>query len=130
PIAFQVDERRGRKLALTDGPEPTEDDQPGRIDADDLLVFLPCDAGEAASAQAVAAVAGTTGIWREVRVRDPIDGATGFAYVIAADTPPATDRRYVAYTPAGDFVQTAAYRVGLVNALPNYLALVHGGSPG
>jgi len=130
PVPFQVDERRGRKLALADGPEPTADDQPGTIDADDLVVVLPCDLGEAASPDAVTRAAGEGSMWREVRVRDPVDGTTGFAYVVASDAPPRTDRRYVAYTPAGDFVQTAAYRVGLVNALPTYLATVHGGSPG
>src|SRR5207247_321940 len=42
PIPFQVDERRGRKLALPGGPEPTADDKPGVLDADDLLVFAAC----------------------------------------------------------------------------------------
>src|SRR5437764_15461735 len=36
PIPFQVDERRGRKLALTEGREPLRDDKPDVVDADDL----------------------------------------------------------------------------------------------
>jgi len=37
-------------------------------------------------------------------------------------SPPATGRRYVAYVPAGDLVESARYRIGLVNALPTYFA--------
>src|SRR5262249_32002037 len=53
PIPFQIDERRGRKLALPDGPEPTADDKPGVLDADDLVVFMACDAGVQRSPAAV-----------------------------------------------------------------------------
>ncbi len=133
PIPFQVDERRGRKLALPEGPEPTDDDKPGVLDADDLLVFMACDAGEAQSADEVMhalAGAGAVAAWRQIEVHDPVDDTTGFAYLVAADAPPTTDRRYVAYTPAGDLVTTARYRVGLVRALPSYLALSPGGVPG
>ncbi len=130
PIPFQVDERRGRKLALPDGPEPTLDDKPGVLDPDDLLVFVPCDAGEQASGPALASVTDTATAWRELRIDDPVDHARGFVYLVVAEHPPATERRYVAYEPAGDLVTTARYRVGLVRSLPTYFALATGGAPG
>lgn len=130
PIPFQVDERKGRKLALTDGPEPTPDDSPGLLDADDLLVFMACDAGEPATPEAVAAAAPGVTAWREIRIDDPLAHHAGFAYLVVADAPPATDRRYVDYKPAADLVSAAPYRVGMVNALPTYFALAPRGSWG
>lgn len=132
PIPFQVDEKRGRKLAMPDGPEPTADDRPGALDRDDVLVFMACDAGERQPGRPfpeILPAAGAIAAWREIEVRDPQTGATGFAYLVVADRPPATPRRYVDYTPGGDLVASAAYRVGLVNALPNYLSLLGAGTP-
>jgi hypothetical protein len=128
PIPFQVDERRGRKLALPDGPEPTEDDRPGLLDDADLIVFMACDAGE----QAKPAIVEETHpkAWREIRIEDPLDHTSAFAYLVVTDDPPLTTRRYVGYDPAGDLVSSTAYRVGMVNALPNYFSLVSKEGPG
>ena len=132
PIPFQVDERTGGKLALPEGPEPTHDDPAGVLDPDDLVVFMACDAGEQGSASALEASLGAAGLtaWREVRIEDAFHHTAGFVYLINADHPPTTDRRYVAYEPHGDLVSAARYRVGLVHALPTYFALVAQGSPG
>ena len=133
PIPFQVDERTGGKLALPDGPEPTRDDPSGVLDSDDLLVFMACDAGERGSAAALDETLGATGsltAWRELRIEDPVRHASGFVYLVVAEHPPTTDRRYVAYEPRGDLVRAARYRVGLVHALPTYFALAPQGSPG
>ncbi len=133
PVPFQMDERRGRKLALPGGPEPTADDKPGVLDADDLLVFMACDAGEQASAAQLARAleeAGAGAVWRELRIEDPVDHARGFVYLVSAEHPPATGRRYVAYVPAGDLVESARYRIGLVNALPTYFVLATGAALG
>jgi len=133
PVPFQMDERRGRKLALPGGPEPTADDKPGVLDADDLLVFMACDAGEQASAAQLARAleeAGAGAVWRELRIEDPVDHARGFVYLVSAEHPPATGRRYVAYVPAGDLVESARYRIGLVNALPTYFVLATGATLG
>jgi hypothetical protein len=127
PVPFQIDERQGRKIALDGGPEPTGDDKPGVLDADDLLVFMACDAGEQRPAAEVAAALASTGastVWREVRIEDPLDHTSGFVYLVAAERPPAADRRYVGYQAAGDLVSAARYRIGLVGALPSYFALV------
>ncbi len=130
PIPFQVDERRGRKIALPGGREPSSDDKPGILDADDLLVFMACDAGEQLSAADLAAAlgaAGAGGSWREVRIEDPLRHTSGFVYVVVADPPRVTADRYVTYDPGGDLVRSARYRIGMVNALPTYFALA---SPG
>ena len=127
-IPFQIDERRGRKVALADGSEPLDDDRPGVLDPDDVLVFMVCDAGERRGDHALPAAATLTA-WREIEVRDPRSGGTAYAYLVVADTPPRTAKRYGDYTPAGDLVASASYRVGLVDALPKYLALLHAGAP-
>src|SRR5215813_15042445 len=132
PIPFQVDERTGGKLALPEGPEPTHDDPADVLDPDDLVVFMACDAGEQGSASALEASLGAAGLaaWREIRIDDAFHHTAGFVYLINADHPPTTDRRYVAYEPHGDLVSAARYRVGLVHALPTYFALAEQGSPG
>jgi hypothetical protein len=123
PIPFQVDEKRGRKIALPGGEEPTVDDKPDVLDAEDLLVFAACDAGDPADASRVdAAAPGAT--WREIRLDDPVGGGRAFAYVVVSDHPPVTARRYVEYDPSTDLVTSGRYRIGLVSALPNYFALV------
>jgi hypothetical protein len=133
PIPFQIEERRGRKTAMPGGPEPTEDDRPGELDPDDLLVFMACDAGERQDAthveQALAEHAPITA-WREIEVTDPLEHEVGYVYLAVADRPPTTTRRYVAYEPHGDLVSAARYRIGLVNALPTYFSLLTNGVPG
>jgi len=115
PIPFQVDERAPGKggVAMAGGKEPTVDDRPGVLDPDDLLVFMACDAGERAPGGTPPAAAG-----REIRIDDPIDHTTGWAYLVVADDPPRSDRRYVDYDAASDRVTAARYRVGMVGALP------------
>jgi hypothetical protein len=130
PIPFQLDERRGRKLALPEGPEPTLDDKPGLLDADDLLVFMACDAGERAAPEAVTAALGTVRAWREIRLQDPLAHTTGFVYLADAAPPPTTDRSYVDYDAATDLISTARYRVGCTTALPTHLSFVTGAGPG
>jgi len=116
PIPFQIDERRGRKVALADGSEPLEDDRPGVLDLDDVLVFMVCDAGERKGDRPLEASlpgGGAVTAWREIEVRDPRNGVTAYTYLIVADTPPQTAKRYVDYTPPGDLVGSASYRVGV-----------------
>src|SRR5262249_55595393 len=129
-VAFQVDERQGRQIAMANGKEPSRDEKPGVLDPDDLVVFMPCDVGTRASvAQLSAAVAGLE-TWREIQIDDPIDGARGFAYVVVAEHPPMSGRRYVAYEATDDRVATAPYRIGMTHALPSYFAIAMGGPLG
>jgi hypothetical protein len=132
-IPFQVEEKRGRKTAMPGGAEPTDDDRPGVLDPDDLLVFMACDAGERRDTTALSAAFAPhepVVAWREIEVADPLDHNTGYVYLVVADNPPTTTRRYVAYEPKGDLVSAARYRVGLVNALPTYFTLITNGVPG
>ena len=127
PIPFQVDQRNGRKLALPEGKEPTRAAHPGVVGPDDLLVFMACDAGEHA---APADVAQLGALAREIHLDDPIDHRSGYAYLVAVDAPPTSPAGYVAYEPRGDLVTTARYRVGMVDALPNYFAVGSDGGLG
>jgi hypothetical protein len=115
PIPFQIDERKPGSggMAMEGGRDPTIDDSPGVLDRDDLLVFMACDAGERAPGGTPPAAAG-----REIRLDDPVAGTTGWAYVVVADDPPRTDRRYVEYDVGQDRVIARGYRVGMVRALP------------
>lgn len=119
PIPFEIDERRGRKVVVV-GPEVAQPDhRPGEFDYDDGLVFMPCDAGEQAAPAVRDAyfrqVGATT--WREVQVEDTLTGRRAYAYVVVADTPPTTPRRYIEYD-SRDVVRTAAYRIDMDEALP------------
>jgi len=127
PIPFQVDQRSGRKLALPEGSEPTRAERPGIIGPDDLVVFMACDAGERLAPADVEKGAAAPSLWREIRLDDPLDHTAGFVYLVVADQPPEPPARYVAYEKRGDLVSTARYRVGMVDALPNYFALVSDG---
>ncbi len=113
PIPFQIDERIGSNIAMAGGPEPSSDDRPGVLDPDDQLVFMACDAGERAPSGTPRAAVG-----REIRIDDPLDHHVGWAYLMVADPPPHTDRRYVEYDAAHDGVAAARYRIGMVGALP------------
>lgn len=125
PIPFQVDERRGKRLALPDGPEPSTDDLPEALDGEDLLVFMACDAGTRGTPAALSAGLERAGLttWRELRLGDPLDGHEAYVYLVVADRPPRSPRRYVTYDAEHDIVHTADYRVGCVGALPSYFAL-------
>src|SRR2546421_37199 len=79
----------------------------------DLVVFRACDAGERA---APAEVAKLGALSRQIHLDDPVDHRSGFVYLVATDSPPASAARYLAYEPHGDLVTTARYRVGMVGA--------------
>jgi len=114
PIPFQVDERvQGGGFAMAGGKEPVQDDRPGILDPEDMLVFMACDAGERAPGGAPPAAIG-----REIRIDDPLDQSVGWAYVMVSDHPPRTDSRYVDYDASQDRVHAAGYRIGMAGALP------------
>ncbi|HWP64641.1 MAG TPA: hypothetical protein VNO26_01860 [Candidatus Limnocylindria bacterium] len=118
-IPFEIDERRGRKVMVR-GPEVEETDhRPGQFDFDDGVVFMPCDAGERPADDVRDAYFARIGAihWREVQIDDPLTGRRAFAYVVVAETPPATTRRYIEYDER-DVVRTASYRIAMDQALP------------
>jgi len=119
PIPFEIDERRGRKVMVS-GPAIEEaDHRPGQFDFDDGLVFMPCDAGDEPPAAVRDAYLGRLGAtaWREVRIEDTLTERRAYAYVVVAETPPTTSRRYIEYD-ARDVVRTAGYRIAMDQALP------------
>lgn len=127
PIPYQLDESRGRKPTL-EGRGARVDQRPGELDFDDVLVFMPCHAGERASDAERAAWTAAFGAtaWREIRVRDPLTDAVGWAYVVVAPEPPRDDTRHVGYAET-DLVSTAAYRIGMAGALPVFFAMLTDG---
>lgn len=129
PIPYQLDESRGRKPTL-EGEGARVDQRPGELDWDDVILFLPCDAGERASDAERArwtSAFGATG-WREVRVRDPLTNAVAYVYVIVATDLPRNDGAYVGYADT-DLVSTAVYRIGMAGALPAFFAMIVDGRP-
>jgi len=119
PIPFEIDERRGRKVMVT-GPDVEETDhRPGQFDYDDAVIFMPCDAGEqptdAVRDAYFASFHPTT--WRAVQIEDTLTGRKAYAYVVVAETPPATTRHYIEYDER-DLVRTSSYRIVMDQALP------------
>jgi hypothetical protein len=119
PIPFEIDERRGRKVVVA-GPEVDQPDhRPGEFDYDDGVVFMPCDAGERPAPAVRDAYFRQLGAatWREVQVEDTLTGRRAYAYVVVAETPPTTPKRYIEYD-SRDVVRTAHYRIDMDDALP------------
>jgi len=129
PIPFQLDESRGRKPTLT-GPGARVDQRPGRIDFDDVVLFLPCHAGTRATPEDRAVWASRLGVtqWREIEIDDPLTGAAAWGYVVVAPSPPRDSSRFVDYLDT-DLVATTTYRIGMAGALPVFFAMVTDGQP-
>jgi len=129
PIPFQLDESRGSKPTL-EGRGARIDQRPGQLDFDDVLLFLPCDAGERASDAERARWATELGVteWREIRLDDPLTNIVGWAYAIVAPDPPRNATHYVGYADT-DLVSTDTYRIGMAGALPIFFAMLVDGRP-
>ena len=79
------------------------------VDADDEIVFMARDAGDAATG--LGAPAGTAGGGTQIRVTDPIDGAASYAYLFRSDgsLDPSAGKKYVDYQfrlNSGDYKAT------------------------
>ena len=76
PIPFQIDERdrRGRWV-IKAGPRPSRDDQPGRFDPNDAIIFLRRDMGQRGHRGSVFSTGATR--WHEVRLGSQ-EAALGF----------------------------------------------------
>ena len=119
PIPFQVDEcDAAGRWVLDQGPMPTADDPPGVVDANDLLLFMAADAGEHGVPGALPKGAPCA----EVALRDPLDGTTRWAYLVAAADHRAPET-YVAYDPATDRVRGQHVTLGFADGVPGYLAV-------
>jgi hypothetical protein len=121
PIPFQVDERAevepGRyEWALPDGPKGGAVKGDGLLGPHDELVFMERDLGP----QAGPALRGQLPArCLEIRVTDPLDGSTGYAYLGPAEgTPRRSPEDYVRYNVARDHIDTPVYTVGHSRAFP------------
>jgi len=113
PIPFQVDERdpNGRWV-LRSGPNPTQDADQGRLDANDEMVFMASDLADRAP-EGQRPESGKPCL--EVRARDPESPAEGYAYVCAFESQPKLSKvNYVDFeaTPQEWLVKTPFYQAG------------------
>ena len=127
PIPFQVDERDAAgHWALDHGPFPATDDPPGVLDANDLLLFMADDAGTRAAPGALSQASGqgVSGMPAEITLRDPVDGATHWAYLVAvAGQAPRAAGAYVTYDPVTDRVHGRRVSLGFAGGVPGFLAV-------
>jgi hypothetical protein len=122
PIPFQVDELSHEgSYALPEGPGGMPRSPRPTFSPDDEIAMMVSDFGEKGTA--------TTRLPSqalEIEVADPLGGSLRYAYVGVTDTPRLSDRRYVAFDPRTDTIETDHYRVGLTNGLPTDFATQNG----
>ena len=124
PIPFQIDarDRRGRWV-IKAGPRPSRDDQPGRFDPNDAIIFLRRDMGKRATPAAFPA-----GGWHEVRLGSH-EPPLGFVYIrVGVQAAQSARPGLVRYDPQQDHVYAEGYSVAFDTPLPSHLAFVE--SPG
>ena len=125
-IPFQIDERdrRGRWV-IKAGPRPSRDDQPGRFDPNDAIIFLRRDMGQRATASAFPTGAAR---WHEVRLGSQ-EAALGFVYIrVGTQASQPALPLSVRYDPQHDHVYAERYSLAFDTPLPSHLAFVE--SPG
>ena len=114
PIAFQVDEvSHDGSYALPEGPAGRRGNPRPTFSPDDEIALMVSDLGEKGTATAQLPSQAL-----EIEVADPLGGPLRYAYVGVAFAPRLSDRRYVAFDPHTDTIETDHYRVGLTNGLP------------
>ena len=114
PIPFQVDEvSHEGNYALPEGPAGKPGKPRPSFSPDDEIALMLSDLGEkgAPTAQLPSQAL-------EIEVADPLGGPLRYAYVGVTGAPRLSDRRYVAFDPRTDSIETDHYRVGLSNGLP------------
>jgi hypothetical protein len=121
PIPFQIDERdRNGHWVLDQGPEPGADDPPEVLDGNDVLLFMAADAGERARRADLPGQDPAA----EIRLHDPLGGATRWAYLVAfPGSAPRSATRYVEYDAAADRVRGARVSLGFDRGVPRYLGI-------
>ena len=114
-IPFQVDERDSDgEWVLTHGIEAEADVDGGALDANDLLVFMAADAGDKAPRAPPGRRPGL-----ELRIHDPLTGASGWVYLVHAPVdPPRSDRRYVELEASTDSIESELYGLTFSRKLP------------
>ena len=114
PIPFQVDEvSHEGSYVLPEGPAGMPGDPRRTFSALDEIALMLSDLGEKGTATAQLPSQAL-----EIEVADPLRGSLRYAYLGVAHAPRLSDRRYLAFDPRTDTVETDHYRVGLTNGLP------------
>ncbi len=110
PIPYQIDERDAEGgLVFPFGPKSGADADPS-FDANDELVFMSRDTGTRAARDAWPAGA-DCGV--EITVSDPLDGSTGYAYLLRFDNPPPrSETEYVQFIPGKSLIVSPNYETG------------------
>lgn len=117
PIPFQIDEKNPKGLFVLDGiPANPPDEDPGKLDNNDELVFMLEDAG----------LKTHQGLWpkgydtaREVELTDAIDGRKGYIYLFSfASPPPKSQIVHIRYDSGKDEVESAYIRFGFLKSHP------------
>ncbi len=121
PIPFQVDERvetkKGRyEWVLPQGPGGGLVKGDGLLSEQDEMVFMAKDLGPKAGPGMLEQISTRV---VEIRVTDPVDGRTGFAYLaVASGKPRRSGEDYVAYEVGHDYIDTPVYSVGHSEVFP------------
>lgn len=128
PIPWQLDERDAAgRLVLDQGPEPTADDPPGVLDANDVVLFMASDAGVRADRFSIGIPGATASV--EIEVRDPRTARRRWVYLLRFErSAPRSSRSYVAYDPTADRITGARVALGFAHGTPRFLGLVGGQS--
>jgi hypothetical protein len=125
-IPWQLDERDVHgDLALDRGPEPNLDDPPGRIDDNDLLLWMLADAGRRAAPRELPHPAPCI---VEVRLVHGAREAWAYAAITGERAAPAAP--YVRYDPDADVVEAARFTVGFRGPTPQFFAVRSNGKLG
>ncbi len=118
PIPFQIDERDEKgNFILTDGGNPCPDEDNGRFDENDELVFMAEDTGDKLTDTAMLPESVTSAA--ELEMTDPLTDETAWAYLVTVDCP--SDNReteYVSYNPECQTISTPNYSVGFHKNYP------------
>ena len=119
-IPMQIDERDASGAWVLDGNTPNSDTPPRVLDADDELLFMAADAGEADAASNLPAAV----VAFEVAVVDPLSGSRAWAYVLGyAGAAPRAGESYVRYDAALDRFSGARVAFGYGNGVPVYMSI-------
>ncbi len=111
PIPFQSDEvALDGTYALPKGPNPTVDDSPGVLDAEDEVAMMVSDLGDRAlfaSGMPPGAI--------ELEVSDPLGGPNRYAYIAEVQNPRRSPISYISYDPKTGAIESGHYRLDFVN---------------
>ena len=119
PVPFQVDERGpDGDWVFTGGYAADQDDDGGRLDGNDELVFMARDLGERALRDLPAFAGCPEGVI-EIEVRDPLTGEVGWVYLVARrGTAERSPTRYVEFDVETDRVESPYYGLTFSERIP------------